>query len=84
VSVNSKDGLGISSLHRHPGWQRQRLGANVGLADGSVLFLPTSTAETKIRLFSRLSGVNRSNGITMAGFSFEGRAGKRPDTAFAL
>jgi hypothetical protein len=49
VSVNSKDGLGISSLHRHPGWQRQRLGANVGLADGSVLFLPTSTSETKIR-----------------------------------
>lgn len=56
VSVNPNGGLGISSLHRHPGWRRQRLGANVALADGSVLFLPTSIPESKVRTLITASG----------------------------
>ncbi len=56
ASVNTEGSQGISSLHRDPGWQRQRLGANTALADGSVLFLPTSTPETLIRALITAAG----------------------------
>lgn len=41
-TVNAPAGQGVSSLHCDPGWWRERLGAHVGFADGSVRFLPTS------------------------------------------
>lgn len=56
MSVNSPRGTGISSLHRDPGWGGQRLGANAGLVDGSVRFLPTDTPEATVRALVTAAG----------------------------
>ncbi len=56
ASVNTEGSQGISSLHRDPGWRHQRLGANIGLTDGSVLFLPTSTPGTTVRALITAAG----------------------------
>ena len=56
TAVNSKSGTGISSHHRDPGWRGQRLGANVGFADGHVRFLPTGTSETTVRALVTAGG----------------------------
>ena len=49
MSVNPESGVGISSLHRDPGWRRQRLGANVAMADGHIDFLRTDMPEADVR-----------------------------------
>ncbi len=56
MSVNPKDDLGISSLHRETSWRPRLLGATVGMADASVRFLPTSTPAEKLRALLTISG----------------------------
>ena len=49
MCVNPEKGVGISSLHREVSWSRRLLGATVGMADGSVEFLPTNTSAKELR-----------------------------------
>lgn len=62
--VNPAKGPGISSHHRDVGWSQRLLGAHVGIADGSVRFLPTDTRQEMLRALLSISGgekIDRDN-----------------------
>lgn len=61
MSVNPKTGLGISSLHREPSWNRRLLGAAVARADGSVYFLPTNTPVEELRALLTIAGGEKTD-----------------------
>jgi hypothetical protein len=65
MSVNPKSGMGISSLHCDPGWRHSRLGANIGMVNGEVEFLPTGTPQTEVRAMMTAAG-GEENGTVSA------------------
>jgi hypothetical protein len=56
LKINPKEGVGISSLHRDVSWLRSLLGAYVGMADGSVRFLPTDYPPENIKAMLTIGG----------------------------
>jgi hypothetical protein len=61
MSVNSPNSPGISSLHRAVNWQRQRLGANAGMADGSVRLLPTNISAEILKSLLTVNGGEKAD-----------------------